>query len=56
MVFTAACTILGGTNEETGAPHFLQRASFIVFAISDTIALLLSCFSILMLITILFPL
>ncbi|XP_031275217.1 ankyrin repeat-containing protein NPR4-like [Pistacia vera] len=52
VVFAAAFTIPGSTNEETGTPHFVRRASFIVFAISDTIALLLSCFSILMLITV----
>ncbi|XP_031282076.1 ankyrin repeat-containing protein ITN1-like [Pistacia vera] len=48
MVFAALFTIPSGTNEEIGTLHFVRRASFIVFAISDTIALLLSCSSLLM--------
>ncbi|XP_031269173.1 uncharacterized protein LOC116127680 isoform X2 [Pistacia vera] len=46
VVFAALFTLPGGTNENTGTPHFVRRASFIVFTISDTIALLLSSFSI----------
>ncbi|XP_031282083.1 ankyrin repeat-containing protein NPR4-like [Pistacia vera] len=46
VVFAALFTLPGGTNESTGTPHFVQKASFIVFTISDTIALLLSSFSI----------
>ncbi|KAJ0081168.1 hypothetical protein Patl1_12357 [Pistacia atlantica] len=47
VVFAAVFTVPGGTNEETGTPHFVRRAFFIVFAISDTLALLFSCSSIL---------
>ncbi|XP_031275015.1 ankyrin repeat-containing protein NPR4-like [Pistacia vera] len=48
MLFAALFTVPGGTNKNKGTPNFLRRASFIVFAISDTIALLLSSFSITM--------
>ncbi|XP_031259595.1 ankyrin repeat-containing protein NPR4-like [Pistacia vera] len=48
VVFAALFTVPGGTNEETKTPHFVRRASFIVFVISDTIALLLSSFSLIM--------
>ncbi|KAJ0081996.1 hypothetical protein Patl1_12369 [Pistacia atlantica] len=47
VVFAAVFTVPGGTNEETGTPHFVRRAFFIVFAIADTLALLFSCSSIL---------
>ncbi|XP_044497643.1 ankyrin repeat-containing protein ITN1-like [Mangifera indica] len=47
VVFAAAFTIPGGIND-SGTPNLVRRASFTVFAISDTIALLLSIFSILM--------
>ncbi|XP_031247664.1 ankyrin repeat-containing protein ITN1-like [Pistacia vera] len=48
VVFAALFTVPGGTNENTGTPHFVRRASFVVFAISDTLALLLSCLSLVM--------
>ncbi|KAJ0081563.1 hypothetical protein Patl1_12370 [Pistacia atlantica] len=47
VVFAAAFTEPGGSKEETGTPHFVRRASFIIFAISDAIALILSSYSIL---------
>ncbi|XP_031250983.1 ankyrin repeat-containing protein NPR4-like [Pistacia vera] len=47
VVFAAAFTVPGGTKEETGSPNLVRRASFILFGISDAIALLLSCFSVL---------
>ncbi|XP_044496118.1 ankyrin repeat-containing protein NPR4-like isoform X2 [Mangifera indica] len=46
VAFTAALTVPGGTEEDTGTPHFVQRASFIIFAISDAAALLFSSLSI----------
>ncbi|KAJ0018398.1 hypothetical protein Pint_12348 [Pistacia integerrima] len=48
VVFATLFTVPGGTKENIGTPNFLRRASFIVFAISDTIALLLSSYSITM--------
>ncbi|XP_031247660.1 ankyrin repeat-containing protein NPR4-like [Pistacia vera] len=42
VVFAALFTVPGGTKENIGTPNFLRRASFIVFAISDTIALLVT--------------
>ncbi|XP_044496051.1 uncharacterized protein LOC123218612 isoform X1 [Mangifera indica] len=52
VAFTAALTVPGGTNEGTGTPHFVQRASFIIFAVSDTAALLFSSLSIVRLISV----
>ncbi|XP_031247658.1 ankyrin repeat-containing protein NPR4-like [Pistacia vera] len=52
VVFAALFTVPGGTNENIGTPIFLRRASFIVFAISDTIALLLSSSSITMFVSV----
>ncbi|XP_044508885.1 uncharacterized protein LOC123227828 [Mangifera indica] len=51
MAFTAGLTVPGGTKEQTGTPHFVQRASLIIFAISDTAALLFSSLSIVCLIS-----
>ncbi|KAJ0016445.1 hypothetical protein Pint_12322 [Pistacia integerrima] len=48
VVFAALFTVPCGTNENTGTPHFVRRASFVVFAILDTLALLLSYLSLLM--------
>ncbi|KAJ0082240.1 hypothetical protein Patl1_12372 [Pistacia atlantica] len=45
VVFAALFTVPGGYKEETGTPHFVRRASFIIFAISDAIALISSSFS-----------
>ncbi|XP_044497677.1 uncharacterized protein LOC123219762 [Mangifera indica] len=45
VAFTAGLTVPGGTKEQNGTPHFVQRASLIIFAISDTAALLFSSFS-----------
>ncbi|XP_031247661.1 uncharacterized protein LOC116105371 [Pistacia vera] len=47
VVFAAAFTVAGSTKEETGTPNFVRKASFIIFAVSDAIALVLFFFSIL---------
>ncbi|KAJ0016583.1 hypothetical protein Pint_12293 [Pistacia integerrima] len=47
VVFAAALKVPGGSKEKTGTPHFVRRASFIIFAISDAIVLILSSYSIL---------
>ncbi|XP_044495787.1 uncharacterized protein LOC123218399 [Mangifera indica] len=54
VAFTAGLTVPGGIKEETGTPNFVQRASFIIFAISDTAALLFSSFSIVCFISLFF--
>ncbi|KAI9126692.1 hypothetical protein K1719_002288 [Acacia pycnantha] len=52
-VFSAAFSIPGGTNDNTGVPHYLGTRSFMVFAISDAIALISSSSSILVFLSIL---
>ncbi|XP_031282110.1 uncharacterized protein LOC116140654 [Pistacia vera] len=47
VVFAAALKVPGGSKEKTGTPHFVRRASFIIFAISDAVVLILSSYSIL---------
>ncbi|KAL4564135.1 hypothetical protein LXL04_028187 [Taraxacum kok-saghyz] len=42
IVFAAAITVPGGSNQETGIPLFRKNTAFIVFAISDTISLFAS--------------
>ncbi|XP_048133750.1 uncharacterized protein LOC115746690 isoform X2 [Rhodamnia argentea] len=39
VAFAAAFTVPGGNDSSTGIPIFLQRGSFIVFAIADALAL-----------------
>ncbi|KAJ0849359.1 putative ankyrin repeat-containing domain, PGG domain, ankyrin repeat-containing domain superfamily [Helianthus annuus] len=43
IVFTSAITVPGGTNDD-GMPILNDRAAFIVFAVADAIALLMSAF------------
>lgn len=52
VVFAAAFTIPGGNKGDSGVPIFIDEASFIVFAISDAIALVYSTVSILTFLTI----
>ncbi|KAK9989404.1 hypothetical protein SO802_029643 [Lithocarpus litseifolius] len=53
VVFTAAFTVPGGSNQETGIPILLESIWFTVFFISDAIALLSSSSSILIFLSIL---
>ncbi|KAL5840707.1 hypothetical protein ACOSQ4_013315 [Xanthoceras sorbifolium] len=53
VVFAAAFTVPGSVKEDTGVPHFLKKASFKIFAISDTISLVSSSCSILTFLSIL---
>ncbi|XP_031258179.1 uncharacterized protein LOC116116225 [Pistacia vera] len=53
MVFAAALAVPGGTNAETGTPHFLKKSSFKIFIVSDAISLVLSTCSILTFLSIL---
>ncbi|KAJ4702482.1 Ankyrin repeat-containing protein [Melia azedarach] len=52
VMFAAAFTVPGGNNESTGKPIFLHYKSFLVFAISDALALFCSATSILMFLSI----
>ncbi|XP_054802454.1 ankyrin repeat-containing protein NPR4-like isoform X2 [Prosopis cineraria] len=52
-VFSAAFSIPGGTNDDTGVPKCLGKRSFTIFAISDAIALISSSSSILVFLSIL---
>lgn len=53
VVFTAAFTVPGGSNQDTGSPILLKSVWFRVFFISDAIALLSSSSSILLFLSIL---
>lgn len=53
VMFAAAFTVPGGNNESTGRPIFLHHNSFMVFAISDALALFSSATSILLFLSIL---
>ncbi|XP_059434765.1 ankyrin repeat-containing protein At5g02620-like [Corylus avellana] len=53
VVFAAAFTVPGGNNQEIGIPIFLKRKWFLVFFISDAIALVSSATSILIFLSIL---
>lgn len=53
VMFAAAFTVPGGNNNNTGTPFFITERSFIVFAISDALALFSSATSILMFLSIL---
>ena len=52
VVFAAALTVPGGSNQDTGIPVLLRKKSFIVFAVSDAIALFTSLTSILVFLSI----
>ncbi|XP_050227848.1 uncharacterized protein LOC126677326 isoform X2 [Mercurialis annua] len=48
IMFTAAFTVPGGNNQETGFPIFLHEKTFMIFLISDAISLFASSTSVLM--------
>lgn len=53
VVFTAAFTVPGGNNQDLGTPIFLRKKWFMVFLISDAIALLSSSTAILIFLSVL---
>ncbi|KAJ4975625.1 hypothetical protein NE237_000731 [Protea cynaroides] len=53
VVFAAAFTVPGGDNNNNGTPIFIKDKSFMVFAISDALALFTSATSVLMFLSIL---
>ncbi|CAA2964729.1 ankyrin repeat-containing ITN1-like isoform X1 [Olea europaea subsp. europaea] len=53
VMFAAIFTVPGGNNNNTGTPMFLKDKSFIIFSISDALALFSSVTSILMFLSIL---
>ncbi|KAI3836656.1 hypothetical protein MKX03_034939 [Papaver bracteatum] len=53
VMFTAAFTIPGGNDQNTGLPMFLKSKPFFFFIVSDSISLFASCTSILMFFTLL---
>ncbi|KAJ9536747.1 hypothetical protein OSB04_un000051 [Centaurea solstitialis] len=53
IVFAAAITVPGGSNQETGIPLFTQDVAFTIFAISDAISLFASSTSLLVFLSIL---
>ncbi|KAL8210610.1 hypothetical protein R6Q57_005047 [Mikania cordata] len=48
IVFTSAITVPGGSNGTNGLPIFSNKQAFIVFAVSDALALFMSASSMLM--------
>ncbi|XP_027339483.1 uncharacterized protein LOC113853184 [Abrus precatorius] len=52
-VFSAAISVPGGMDDETKKPNYLNKASFLVFAISDAMALISSATAILIFLSIL---
>ncbi|KAL7228460.1 hypothetical protein ACSBR2_007219 [Camellia fascicularis] len=53
VVFAAAITVPGGNNNENGHPIFFKQKPFIIFGISDALALFSSIASVLMFLSIL---
>ncbi|XP_023729826.1 ankyrin repeat-containing protein ITN1 [Lactuca sativa] len=53
IVFAAAITVPGGSNQDTGIPTFTNNTAFIIFAISDAISLFAAVTSLLMFLSIL---
>ncbi|GJY60664.1 ankyrin repeat-containing protein ITN1-like protein [Tanacetum coccineum] len=53
MMFAAAITVPGGSNQDTGIPVFSKKNAFTIFAISDAISLFTSVTSLLMFLSIL---
>ncbi|MFS7956744.1 putative PGG domain-containing protein [Helianthus anomalus] len=53
IVFAAAITVPGGTNQEKGTPLFKKESAFIIFAISDAISLFASSTALLVFLSIL---
>ncbi|RDX99763.1 Ankyrin repeat-containing protein, partial [Mucuna pruriens] len=52
-VFTAAFSVPGGNNDQGGSPNYLDKPAFLVFTLSDSIALISSSTSILIFLSIL---
>ncbi|XP_057431617.1 ankyrin repeat-containing protein ITN1-like isoform X2 [Lotus japonicus] len=52
-VFSAAFSLPGGNNDNTGSPNYLEKPSFLLFALSDATALISSSTSILIFLSIL---
>ncbi|KAJ9559083.1 LOW QUALITY PROTEIN: hypothetical protein OSB04_013697 [Centaurea solstitialis] len=53
IVFAAAITVPGGSNQEKGIPLFIQDIAFTIFAVSDAISLFTSSTSLLVFLSIL---
>lgn len=53
VMFAAIFTVPGGNNDDSGIPIFLKTKSFVIFAVSDAVALFSSVTSILMFLSIL---
>ncbi|CAH1449299.1 unnamed protein product [Lactuca virosa] len=53
IVFAAAITVPGGSNQETGIPVFTKEIAFTIFAITDSISLFASSTALLMFLSIL---
>ncbi|CAI9271304.1 unnamed protein product [Lactuca saligna] len=53
IVFAAAITVPGGSNQDTGVPIFTYKTAFTIFAISDAISLFAVVTSLLMFLSIL---
>ncbi|KAJ9550964.1 hypothetical protein OSB04_015009 [Centaurea solstitialis] len=53
IVFAAAITVPGGSNQEKGVPIFTHEIAFIIFAISDAISLFTSTITLLVFLSIL---
>ncbi|KAI3750820.1 hypothetical protein L2E82_21670 [Cichorium intybus] len=53
IVFAAAITVPGGSNQETGIPLFTEDIAFTIFAVSDAISLFASSTALLMFLSIL---
>ena len=53
VMFAAAFSVPGGNDQKTGKPMFLLKRSFLVFAVSDALALFSSATSILIFLSIL---
>ncbi|KAK7329326.1 hypothetical protein VNO77_23484 [Canavalia gladiata] len=52
-VFSAAFSVPGGSNDNTASPNYLDKPSFLIFALSDALALISSSTSILIFLSIL---
>ena len=52
-VFSAAISLPGGINDSSGKPNYLEKPAFLIFAISDASALILSATAILIFLSIL---
>ncbi|KAD5961895.1 hypothetical protein E3N88_13368 [Mikania micrantha] len=48
IMFTSAITVPGGSSSSNGLPIFTERQAFVVFAVSDALALFMSASSMLM--------